>query len=172
MNKYKKKYVSVFIAVFMIIIFSLYTTKAIVSLPCDKNMTDIFLNSFIHIDSFHLFINLYTLYTFSRIEILLGTKKFFMLITFLLFMNTIFKNIMHKITNKIPCSIGFSGVLFGIMSWEIVTNKGFDINTASSIMLLVILPSLQLKNISFTGHFIGAISGIISGLLFNKISKL
>lgn len=161
--------VSTFTIVTMILIFSLYTTNAIKSVPCRKNMTDNFLSSFVHVDSVHIFANLYTLYALSRVEIQLGSKKFFILIVFLLCINTIFKTLLHKMTNKIPCSIGFSGVLFGIMTWEIITNRGFDMNIATSIILLVILPSLQFRNVSFTGHLIGAVSGVIGGLLFNEI---
>lgn len=168
----KNSPICAFIASSVILIFSLYTTSVIKSVPCGKNMKDVFLSSFVHVDSFHLFSNMYALYALSRVERYLGTKKFFSLVVFLLFVNTLFETALHKVTDKIPCSIGFSGVLFGIMTWEIVTNRGIDIHIASSIMLMVILPSLQFKNVSFSGHLVGSISGIIGGVLYNKISKL
>ena len=164
--------VCAFIASFIILVFSLYTTSVIKSIPCNKNMRDVFLSSFVHVDSFHLFANTYALYALSRVERYLGAKKFFSLVIFLLFVNTLFETALHKITNKIPCSIGFSGVLFGIMTWEVVSNRGIDIHIASSIMLMVILPSLQFKNVSFSGHLVGSISGILGGILYNKIFKL
>jgi len=164
--------VSSFIAVSVIVIFSLYTTSVIKSMPCGKNMIDSFLSNFVHIDSIHLFSNLYVLYALSRVELSLGPKKFFSLVIFLLCVNTVFETTLHKMTDKIPCSIGFSGVLFGILTWEIVTNRGIDMYIASSIMLMTILPSLQFKNVSLSGHLVGSVSGILSALLFNQISKL
>lgn len=163
--------VSSFLAISIIIIFSLYITTALKTIPCGKDLLSKFNINFIHIDPYHLITNLYALYALSRIEIFLGTKKFFILVLFLLFINTIFETIVHKIIPDIPCSIGFSGILFGMMTWEIVTDKGLDFYVATSIAAIVIIPSIKNQKISLIGHLIGSISGIIGGLLWNKIFK-
>lgn len=168
-DQIKNNPISAFIATVVIVIFSLYTTNAIKTIPCEKNMIDNFKSTFVHVDCIHLMSNLYALYALSRVERELGFKKFFFLIIFLVCVNTAFETGVHKLTNKIPCSIGFSGVLFGIMTYEIITHKGIDSYILSSILVIVILPSLQFKNVSLSGHLLGVISGVLSALLFKKL---
>lgn len=169
-SEFKTVPVSVFIAVSLVLIFSLYLTSAIKAIPCSKNVIDNFLSNFVHTDLSHILANLYALYALSRVEIQLGPKKFFTLVIFFLLFNSIFETILHRIKKDIPCSIGFSGVLFGIMTWEIVSNKGLDFYIITAIAGMVILPSLQNSKVSFSGHLIGAVSGILGGLLWNKIN--
>lgn len=164
--------VSSFIAISIIIIFSLYATTALKTIPCGKNLLSNFNSNFVHTDPYHLISNLYALYALSRVEISLGPKKFFILVLFLLLVNTLFEGAVHKMSPNIPCSIGFSGVLFGIMTWEIVTNKGLDFYIATSIGAMVIMPSLQNQNASLMGHLVGAVSGVLGGLLWSKIAPL
>lgn len=162
--------VSSFLAISIIIVFSLYATTALKTIPCGKDLLANFTSNFIHIDPYHLIANLYALYALSRVEVSLGPKKFFILVLFLLFVNTLFEGAVHKMIPDIPCSIGFSGVLFGMMTWELVTNKGLDFYVATSIGAMVILPSIQNQKASLMGHLVGAVSGIIGGLLWSKIS--
>lgn len=167
-NSLKNNPISAFIATVVIVIFSLYTTNAIKTIPCDKNMVDNFKSTFVHVDRLHLMSNLYALYALSRVERELGTKKFLILIIFLVCINTIIETSLHKITNKIPCSIGFSGILFGIMAYEIITQRGIDPYILSSILIMVITPSLKSSKVSFSGHLIGTVSGVISALIYSK----
>ena len=76
--------ISVFIAVSIVVIFSLYTTTAIKTIPCGKNIMSIFYSNFVHIDLYHLLSNLFALYALSRVEIAVGGKQFVALIVFLL----------------------------------------------------------------------------------------
>ena len=172
-NTKLKKYpvISMTIGIIIIIIFSLYQTNAIKSLPCNKGIIDNFKGTFIHIDQIHLLFNIYGLYTLSRVEIKLGKRKFLILILFLLLSNSILETFMYHLLPTIPCSIGISDLLFGILSYEIVSKQGINVNVLIAIFLSVLLPSLQLENVSFSGHIIGAINGIISGIIYSKISK-
>lgn len=163
--------VTAFIAISLIIVFSLYLTSAIKTLPCDRDMISNFFGNFVHTDPYHIMANLYALYALSRVEQQLGTKKFFSLIAFLLFFNTLFETSLHYIKKDLPCSIGFSGILFGIMTLEIVLNKGIDFYIVTSISAIVLLPSIQNPNVSLTAHIIGSISGIIAALLYSKFIK-
>ena len=118
MKNFKEHPICSFISVLIILIFSLYATNAIKIVPCEKDMLSIFMSQFVHTDFFHLASNLYGIYSLSRVEHKYGPKKFFSLIFFLLLLNTIAEAILHKLI-KSPCSIGFSGILYGVLTFEI-----------------------------------------------------
>ena len=90
-----------------------------------------------YIDFYHLIGNLIAFYGLSRIEQNLGTKNFILLIVFLLVFNTIAETIIYKLFPCIKCSIGFSGVLFGLITWELIKNKQLDITLIASILFMV-----------------------------------
>jgi|TARA_B110000259_G_scaffold188077_1_gene244813 membrane associated rhomboid family serine protease len=169
-NSKKNIPISMFLAISIIIIFLLYITTLIKTIPCGKNLKSVFLGNFIHLDFYHLLTNLYALYSLTRIEEQVGFKKFLALIVFILVFNTIIETIIHKIFPSIPCSIGFSGILFGLTSWEYITNNKLDLSLLSSIALVTIFPSLKDSKVSMAGHVVGSLSGIIAGILWNKVS--
>jgi|UniRef100_A0A6C0J185 membrane associated rhomboid family serine protease len=162
--------VSMFLAISIIVIFLLYVTTIIKSIPCGKDLKSVFVNNFIHIDFYHLISNLIALYSLARIEESIGIKRFIILVLFILIFTSVTETIIHKIFPSIPCSIGFSAVLFGLTSWEYVTNKKLDLGLLGSIALVTIIPSFKSSNVSLAGHAIGSISGVIAGLLWNNIS--
>lgn len=164
--------ISSFIAVSIVTIFSLWITNVIKTIPCGDTVLSSFYSNFLHIEPAHLVGNLTALYALSRVERAIGSTKFIVLIVFLLTFNSIVEAVMHKRYPNIPCSIGFSGVLFGIMTWEMVTNDKFDMVTFLSIIMLVIMPSMQNYKASLSGHAIGAIAGILGGLMWTQFSKL
>lgn len=67
--------VSVFLAVSLTVIFSLYLTTLIKTIPCQKNIMSSFLSNFIHTDITHLMVNLFALYSLARVERDLGPKN-------------------------------------------------------------------------------------------------
>ena len=81
--------VSVFLAVGVIVIFSLYATTALKEIPCGKDVMSLFYSNFVHVDVYHLLSNIFALYALSRVEITIGSKKFIALIVFLLLFNTL-----------------------------------------------------------------------------------
>ena len=170
-NKIKETPFTAFVCVSILTIFLLYVTNVIKEIPCEKDMKSIFLSNFIHTDIFHIIGNLYGLYSLSRVELQLGTKKFFTLLIFLLVFSTFFEALLHKIINT-PCSIGFSGILYGIMTFEVMYSKKFDYNIFTSIIFNIILSKIGNKKVSLTGHIVGGISGIIGGIIFEKIAKI
>lgn len=171
MKNFKEYPICSFISVLIIIIFSLYASNAIKTVPCEKDMTSIFISQFIHTDFFHLASNLYGIYSLSRVEYKYGGKKFFSLIFFLLLVNTIAESILHRII-KTPCSIGFSGILYGVLTFEIVCDgMNFDYLLFGSIITNIFVNKVFKSNISLQGHLIGAIAGVISGLLFKNFFK-
>lgn len=68
--------VSVFFAVSIIIVFSLYLTTAIKTIPCGNDVMSSFLSNFVHVDSYHLMANLFALYSLSRVEQNVGPNGF------------------------------------------------------------------------------------------------
>jgi membrane associated rhomboid family serine protease len=162
--------VSVFLAVSIIVIFSLYATTALKEIPCGKDVMSLFYSNFVHLDVYHLLSNLFALYALSRVEVATGGKKFTALIVFLLLFNTLAEAAMYRIFKGLPCSIGFSGVLFGVAAWELVTNKGFDWMVALSLVVMIAGPSIQNPKASLMGHTVGAVAGVVGGLLWSKMA--
>jgi membrane associated rhomboid family serine protease len=169
MKNFNQNPVCSFISVIIITIFSLYFTNAIKTIPCKKDMQSVFVSQFIHVDFFHLLSNLYGLYSLSRVEQKYGPKFFFSLIFFLLVTNAIIESILHKIIVS-PCSIGFSGILYGVFTFELVS-KGVNVDYLLFISIIanMIANDIFKNNVSLQGHLVGALTGIISGILFKKI---
>tara|TARA_Y100000389_G_C17420770_1_gene496576 strand:+ start:774 stop:1343 length:570 start_codon:yes stop_codon:yes gene_type:complete len=162
--------VCIIISISIIMIFLLYITSIIKSIPCGKDIKSVFLSNFIHLDFYHLLSNLIALYALASIEQQIGLKRFLCLIIFILCFNTVIETIIHKIFPTIPCSVGLSGLLFGLTSWNYVKNKEISLNLLASISFVTIIPSLKSSKVSLIGHAVGSVSGIIAGLIWNKIS--
>jgi membrane associated rhomboid family serine protease len=171
MDKHNKKnpIVSIFLSLLISVVFYYYkSSKNIISR--ENNFTSTFYTNFIHVEPYHLFLNLYSLYYLSRIEQQIGSKQFFYLIVFSLLFNTLVELIIvHQLKIKIHYSVGFSGVLFGLLAWELITTRKLDMSVLLTIAILVVLPSLQNPKASLLGHSIGAASGIVSGFIWYKL---
>jgi membrane associated rhomboid family serine protease len=168
-QKIKEIPVSTSIAALLITIYFSYSFGSMTYIPCNNDVFSNFLCSFIHIDATHLIYNLYAVFALSRVEMILGSRQFLNLIFFILIMNSIFETILKHFIHSINCSIGFSGVLFGILFWEIISNNGLDIFILSSIIPLILIPSFLDKNTSLSSHFIGLLTGTISGYIYYKM---
>lgn len=169
-DQFKDIPVSLFLAVSIVVVFSMYITTAIKTIPCGKNIMSSFCTNFVHVEPYHLTANLFALYSLARVERDIGTRNFFGLIMFLLLFTSITEVIVHKMFSNLPCSIGFSGILFGIMAWELTTKKDFNIMLALSILGIVIAPSVYNPKISLNGHATGAIAGVIGGMIWKYIN--
>ena len=168
--QFKDVPVSLFLAVSIVVIFALYVTAIIKTVPCGKNVLSMCCSNFVHIEPYHLAANLLALYALTRIERDIGPKRFGSLILFLILFTSIIEVIVHKVVDGFPCSIGFSGILFGIMTWELITKKGLNLIIVISIIGLVAMPSVQNSKVSLIGHAVGAVTGVIGGLLWKFLS--
>lgn len=156
------------LAVSIIVIFSLYATTALKTLPCEKDLLSVFYGNFVHIEFPHLMANLLALYALSRVEVTIGAKKFVTLVIFLLIFISLVQVVIHRIWKTVPCTIGFSGVLFGVAAWELVANQEVDLVLFFTIAAMVVLPSLTDKRVSLVGHTVGAVAGVAGGLLWKQ----
>lgn len=164
--------VSKTIAAILVSVFVLYAVQVVTQIPCTTDIKSIFVSNFVHIDKYHILANLIALYALARIEKRVGTKMFLSLVLFLLALTTLIEVIARKVLPEFTCSIGFSGVLIGIFVWELVTTKGkIDIPMLLSILTVSVGPSLFHSDVSLSAHIIGAISGIIGGLMFVNLSS-
>lgn len=163
--------ISTFIAISLIIIYLLFIAKLVTSLPCGKDILQVFMSNFVHIDTVHLISNLFALYAISRVEEHMGFQSFIWLVIFLLSFNTLVEYIAHKIWEDMKCSIGFSGVLFGLMTWELITTRKLDLELFLAIFVTVVAPSIDNEKLSLSGHAIGAVSGVLGGIIWKFINK-
>jgi membrane associated rhomboid family serine protease len=164
--------VSMFIALSIIVVFLLFNAQVVTAIPCGESVHHVFMRKFVHVDYTHLVSNLYALYAISRVEQEMGFKSFIYLLIFLLSFNTLTVFISKHIWKDLKCSIGFSGILFGLMTWEIVSKKSFDVELIFAILVMTVTPSLKRNNISLSGHAIGAFSGITAGILWKYINNI
>ena len=77
-------------------------------------------------------------------------------------LDTMYLSSLQSLDIKDTCSIGFSGVLYGLLAWNILTDRNISMESLITIIVLVIEPSLTSANVSFSGHALGAVSGIIT----------
>ena len=110
------------------------------------NMKNLFLqklfSTFFHLDGFHLFQNCITLYNLKFIESMASSKEYAKMILFLIVINSVIWNIMSELF-FIRFSIGFSGVLFGIITIY-PQNSFFGFNVNKYIFPFVMLTCMQL----------------------------
>jgi len=129
---------------------------------------DYILRSFYHADIVHLFSNLLVLMRMSDLGLLMSPGR---LVQLLLFLTIVSSLILYGINSLLPgserVSIGFSGVLFGLI---VVKNLllGSPLETVLTDVGLLLLPGLVQPNVSFLGHLSGSIAGFIYVFLFEQ----
>lgn len=127
---------------------------------CNKGVIDIFKQSFTHIDITHLLTNMYTLYTFKTLEQTYGSANFSKLVLYIVALNTILNIVVTKLVDT-KCSIGFSGILFGLIIWQYFKTKEISQLNIMTAIALIVQPSLQNPKASLMGHFIGGLTGFL-----------
>ena len=161
-----KKPVFSFISVVLIIITLLYIFGYFKNVPCGSDPLKILRRQFIHSNYGHIVANLVVFYILSRIEIEFGSSVFFMIILQILVISTTLELIVHHMFN-IPCSVGFSGVLFGMAVWEFMYSRSMNYAVLLTILAIVIAPSVTNPRASLIGHSLGAFSGLLLSLYYS-----
>lgn len=172
-DKIKENPISSFSATILILVFILSLSSILKINPCGTDFVSNLQSNFLHIDTLHLLSNLYGLYILTRVEEKIGSVKFFCLILCIVILNTIIETFLHKIINM-PCSIGFSAILYGLFAWEITSgNKDFypeilfgiwfDIFSEVFLTRNDITKLIFNRKPALINHFIGVISGFALG---------
>ena len=139
---------------------------------CTNNMPHGILREFTHFSMYHLITNMVALYYVSRLEPLIGSIQMAAASGLIILISSIFTIIMRHSIPKVKCSIGFSGVILGLLAYEILAKQFQTSNTDGnglkpSIILLVFLALSSVgpsgaKNVSVSGHLIGIMAGLLS----------
>jgi membrane associated rhomboid family serine protease len=166
----KKRPVFAFVTTVLIVISLLYFFGLLKTLPCGDGVLRGLNRTFVHVDLAHILSNLFVFYVLSRIEMNFGSKFFVMLIVQLLILTTALEWIVKQFWN-IPCSIGFSGVLFGLAVWELVYDRNLNMALLLGIGAMIITPSLHNPKASLIGHGLGALAGLIMSFYFKPPGK-
>jgi membrane associated rhomboid family serine protease len=133
---------------------------------CEHGIDKSVMRNFYHVNLSHLGINLTTFNIFSRAEDTIGSGPYIILLLLLLLSTSVLDYLVTLVFPDLKCSIGFSGILFGIMAWEIMILHEFNPFALILLVINVISPTLRDPRASLIGHGIGALSGIIVALIY------
>lgn len=149
----------------LIVITLLFLFGTLKTVPCGDGVMKAFNRSFVHLDFIHLFTNIFVFFVLSRIEVKFGSGFFMLLILQLLVITTVMELILKKFWN-VPCSIGFSGVLFGLAVWELVYDRNVNMALILGILAMVVTPTIQNPKASLVGHGLGALAGLMVAIYY------
>ena len=155
--KYNKN-ISIFISILLSLTYFLYNSNILTTIPCDQDFSSKLLSNFIHTNSVHLISNLMGIYFISELEIKIGSSNFLTLVILITVILSIFEYAV-----KSGCSIGISGVLYGLVAYEMFKFKNVDYNVLFTLVLLFLFSGDS--KISHTGHLLGFIAGLTATYL-------
>lgn len=155
--KYNKT-ISIFISIVLSLTYFLYNSNILTTIPCDQDFSSKLLSNFIHTNSVHLISNLMGIYFISELETKIGSSNFLTLVILITVILSIF-----EYTVKSGCSIGISGVLYGLVAYEMFKFKNVDYNVLFTLVLLFLFSGDS--KISHTGHLLGFIAGLTATYL-------
>lgn len=150
----------------LVVIYALYSLKVLKKLPCENTLIQRTESNFVHVSFAHLAVNLWSFWVLSSIETRIGSSKYLGLILTILGISSFAEFLISKARKNDKCSIGFSGVLYGLVAWDLVSKKGkIDWEIITSLGAMLIMNSVTKKNVSFQGHAVGALTGLGMGLI-------
>jgi membrane associated rhomboid family serine protease len=146
---------------FLSIIFSIFSISDI----CNKTLSSTILQRFVHTNATHLLSNMivlnFVITTFNNNY----TKSNTFSIVLMAFVVNVMSIWILRYQYNLECSVGFSGIIYSLLSYIILKTKGFNSDSLIWIFSLSIPPLLITKT-SFSGHLIGILSGIILYLIY------
>lgn len=159
------RFVSIIVAIILLVTFFFPEFGLVGTVDCfDKSIKQYMTNSFHHGSITHLLANMLSLFQLSALEEHYGPVKFTIILVSLL----ILSNVIHYFMPDQSCTIGFSGVLIGLIVFDKFLNNGwlFDITMIQSIVLLLLLPYFGNRKVSIFGHLSGVLAGLLLGYVF------
>ena len=153
-----KKPVSIAIGIVLVAIFTMYKSGKFTQLPCENNLLKNASRDFIHVDTYHLIVNMLALYYVSDLEVQIGSVKYTALVTIIVAVSAVLTYFADKVLH-LTCSIGFSGVLLGLMAYTLLARRE-KLNWKPILYLIAVSVTPSAPNISVSGHLIGIIAGV------------
>ena len=147
------------------VVYLAFYTKKIKNIPCGNDYLSILSSQFVHVSLLHLASNLFSLWYLASMEHSLGIGKFALLVTGL----AVVSSAADMLIGNRHCSIGFSGVLFGLFAWSVLTMGTFRWYNLG--LVGVMLMANTGPNISLRGHAIGAATGVVFALIYQLQRK-
>lgn len=146
---------------FLSIIFSIIGISDV----CNKTLSSTILQRFVHTNTLHLLSNMivlnFVITTFNNNY----TKSNTFSIILMAFIINVMLTWILRYQYNLKCSVGFSGIIYSLLSYIILKTRGFNSDSIIWIISLSI-PPLLITNVSFSGHLIGIFSGIILYLIY------
>lgn len=157
-NATKTPIVSVISVILAIVFFSEFP-----NVKCSENgLQDIMMNTLRHGGIHHLLSNVISFFYLSHLERSMGPLKFGSSILFLM----VVTSVLHLLIKTRRCSVGFSGVLFGLLTYDFLKKRGKNLNNIGLIIMMHIVPHLGNTRLSHLGHLYGIIAGALMHLIF------
>lgn len=153
------------ISIALVLVYLGFYTKTLKKIPCGNDFLSIVSSQFVHISLLHLASNLFSLWYLSNLEQSLGWVKFLGLIIAI----ALISSGADALIGNRHCSIGFSGVLFGLFAWSTLSVKGFKWYNLG--LVAVMLLANTGPNISLRGHALGALTGVALALLYQLFNR-
>jgi len=148
---------------------AMYLFGKIQELPCGSDLISSFARNFIHVSPVHLLMNMFAFYQFSSIETIVGSTQYLILIISLAVLQTIIEIISRNFLD-LTCSIGFSGVLYGILTWTLLSGKQTNSKMIIAVLLSIFSSSAHDPQLSLAGHLMGVAAGAIAALVTPSVT--
>jgi rhomboid protease GluP len=148
------------LSLLMVSILLAFWTGTFTELPCNPDYISTIARNFIHVQAFHILANLFAFYQMREIELQLGVSSYILLILALVFVQSTIEFILSSYVD-LGCSIGFSGVLYGLLVWMLMSTPSTNRQKLVPILISIVVSSLAIPNVSLSGHLIGFVSGLI-----------
>jgi membrane associated rhomboid family serine protease len=162
-----RKINSIILIVFLMTFFQIYFYQTNIKRIDKNDIGSIFISTFFHKKVIFLLSNIYSLFHFIRLQEKIGSVNFFKIFSILVILNTFSDYIYFKLNSKKHINNGLSGVLFGILVWDMMTDKKVNneyvFNNIITILLLLILKK---EHMSFQGHITGIMWGAILSIFY------
>jgi len=127
---------------------------------CDNGMAYSFLRTLTHGTTSHLLFNLGSFSNISEVLTALMGRTTYALVLGLIWMLDVIADYLLGQNGLKGCSIGFSGVVFGLVTFLYFLNQN-SLKTVIYNVFLLMAPGFFSPRISNRGHLIGAINGAI-----------
>jgi membrane associated rhomboid family serine protease len=153
------------ITLVLVSVYLAFYTKKLTTIPCGNDFLSILSSQFVHVSLLHLASNVFSLWYLANLERSMGVAKFTTLVAGL----AVASSAADALIGNRHCSIGFSGVLFGLFAWSILTMRGFKWYNLG--LVGVMLMANTGPNISLRGHAIGAVTGVVFALIYQMTNR-